>query len=75
MYKCPLSSSKENSFVHVSWPVWADLKVAALPIKMSALRARDSRTLRRSGLERKPMSLSGLLLTKEATTMSLSWPW
>ncbi|KAH0207837.1 hypothetical protein KCU99_g279, partial [Aureobasidium melanogenum] len=40
-------ADKENSFVHVSWPVWADLKVAALPIKMSALRARDSRTLRR----------------------------
>jgi hypothetical protein len=58
--------------VHVSRPVWAALKVEELPMMIRALRARERRTFRRSGLERKPMSPSELLLVNEATTISLS---
>jgi hypothetical protein len=49
--------------------------VFAFPIMINALRARESNTLRRSGDDMKPMSLSELLLHNEAMTTSLSSPW
>ena len=56
-------------------PFRAFVKVFAFPIMISALRARESSTLRRSGDDIKPMSLFGLLLHREAMTISLSSPW
>ena len=56
-------------------PFRAFVKVFEFPIMINALRARESSTLRRSGDDIKPMSLSELLLHSEAMTTSLSSPW
>jgi hypothetical protein len=56
-------------------PFHTFVKVFTFPIMINALRTHESSTLRRSGDDMKPMSLSELLLHSKAMTTSLSSPW
>lgn len=61
--------------VQRSLPFRELVKVWRFPIRMSEFLARERRTLSRSGENMKPISLPGLLLQREATTILLSSPW
>jgi hypothetical protein len=60
---------------HNSLPLREFMKVSALPITMSASRARESSTLSRSGEVMNPMSPRVLLRVNEIMAISLSSPW
>jgi hypothetical protein len=51
------------------------MNVSALPIMISASRARESRTLSRSGEDMNPMSPRVLLRVNDIIAISLSSPW
>lgn len=73
-YMWPLFRKRPKNFVHNSPPDWEDLKVWELPIRMRPSRARDKRTLRRSGDFMNPIAPLEFDLVKLATTISLSSP-
>jgi hypothetical protein len=67
--------SKPMNRSHMALPLGELMNVSALPIMMSASRARESSTLSRSGEVMNPISPRMLLRVKEIMTMSLSSPW
>lgn len=70
-----VATSKSNSLHHNSLPFREALNVVELPIMIIPLRARERRTLTRSGEYMNPMSPLALLRVKEMMTISDSSPW
>jgi len=69
------SPSCLNNGVHTSFPFRLFMKVLALPMTMSPLRARESKTLSLSLSAMNPISPDSLLRVRLAITISLSSPW
>ena len=74
-YMWPPFRKRPKNFVHKSPPDLEDLKVRELPIRMRPSRARDIRTLRRSGEFMNPIVPLEFDLVKLVTMISLSSPW
>ena len=60
-YTCPLVLNRSNSLCQTLFPLLASMNVCAFPIIMRPSRARERRTLTRSGEDMKPIFLSLLL--------------